>query len=303
MNKLGSNILLFYIKLSGLMPWWWLHYKASVLAFIMTHIKGYRSKVVDRNLQLVFGDNRHKRSFYKNFCDIVVESLKIFSLREEEARHRVDLVNAEVLHKLYDEGRNVVLAAGHMANWEIYGLALPGLVRFETGAIYKTLSNEVIDKAMKTSRSRAGMTIMEMSESRKWMDARKEAGSGPALVGYVFDQSPPNPNRAWWTTFLGVETPFFAGLDNYTKRYDAAVVYAAVKRTSRGRYELDFKLVLEDINSVEKGEVLDRCLGLLEEEIMKEPGNWLWSHNRWKHLRPEGDVLHKRKFCKFESWT
>jgi len=302
MKRLASCLLLCFMKLSGFMPLWWLYFKASGLAFFMTHVFGYRRKVVERNLNLVFGNIQHKGSFYKNFSDIVIESLKMFSWEADDVESRVDFVNVELLHKLYDENRNVVLASGHMANWEIYALALPGLVRFDTATIYKKLSDEIINDALLSSRSKAGMTIMEMSESRAWMDARKEEGRGPALVGYIFDQSPSSPNRAWWTTFLGVETPFFAGLDNYAKRYDAAVVYAAVTRVSRGRYELEFKLVLEDVSRVEKGEVLDRCLGFLEEEIAKMPGHWLWSHNRWKHLRPEGSALHERKFCKFESW-
>ena len=301
MKRLISHLLLCFMRLSGFMPMWWLYFKASGLAFFMTHVIGYRSKVVERNLNLVFGNIHHKHSFYKNLTDIVMESLKMFSWNAADVESRVDFVNVELLHKLYDEGRNVVLASGHMANWEIYALALPGLVRFDTATIYKKLNDEVIDEALLGSRSKAGMTIMEMSESRAWMDKRKAMGSGPALVGYIFDQSPSSPYRAWWTTFLGIETPFFAGLDNYAKRYDAAVVYASVTRVSRGRYELEFKLVLEDVSSVEKGEVLDRCLGFLEEGIVQSPGHWLWSHNRWKHLIPKGSVLHERKFCKFES--
>ena len=34
-------------------------------------------------------------------------------------------MNLEYMHKLYDEGKNVIFVGTHMANWEIFSLAMP----------------------------------------------------------------------------------------------------------------------------------------------------------------------------------
>jgi KDO2-lipid IV(A) lauroyltransferase len=262
----------------------------------MYYLIGYRKEVIRDNLKKAGANNKHVLGVYKNLCDIAFESLKLFSASDLSLKNRVAYINREVLDKLYSEGRNIVLAGGHMANWEIFSLALPIEIDHKTIAIYKKLSNEVFDSALKTSRERTGMDIVEMKEG--FSD-----GETPFLCSFIFDQSPRSPRHAWWTKFLGLETPMYPGLESFAMKHDAAVVYAAITRTSRGKYSMEFTLLEEEVKSVARGEVLDKCLGLLEKEIQKNPGDWLWTHKRWKHTRPEGVTLHKRMFSKFESWS
>jgi KDO2-lipid IV(A) lauroyltransferase len=42
---------------------------------------------------------------------------------------------------------------------------------------------------------------------------------------------------------------------------------------------------------MEYGEITKAHTRLLEAEIIKVPAYWLWSHKRWKHTRPEGEVM------------
>ena len=78
------------------------------------------------------------------------------------------------------------------------------------------------------------------------------------------------------------------------------MVYAVIRREKDGRYMMNLRLVDEDV--LQNGVVIDKCLGILEEEIVKAPESWLWTHRRWKHKRPENIKLHERKNSKFEGW-
>lgn len=73
-----------------------------------------------------------------------------------------------------------------------------------------------------------------------------------------------------------------------------AVVYASIRRVKPWHYTLHYELVAETVADLAEGEVLDRCLALLEREIRQDPSRWLWSHKRWKHQRPEGMPLNAR---------
>mgnify|MGYP000483199195 CR=1 FL=1 len=43
-------------------------------------------------------------------------------------------------------------------------------------------------------------------------------------------------------------------------------------------------------------------LSELEREIRESPSDWLWSHKRWKHSRPEGMIVQERRFeCKLDA--
>jgi KDO2-lipid IV(A) lauroyltransferase len=50
----------------------------------------------------------------------------------------------------------------------------------------------------------------------------------------------------------------------------------------QGRYEMTFIPICEDASKTTPEDILRRYYDLLEQEINETPGNWLWSHKRWK---------------------
>ncbi len=292
-----SRIALFFVRLYGFLPWWVVRIDAQAIAFLLTFVLGYRRKVIRQNLKLVGVKGVSEFGIYKNLCTLAFESLKLHSASIKSVESRVSYENLEVFNELYAKGKNVVMVGGHMANWEMFSLSLPQNVDFKTFAVYKKLNNKTFDKAIRKSRSRAGMQIVEMNDLRSLV---RDDSDEPKLISLVFDQSPLNPQTALWTEFLGVETPVYIGIEKIASMLDASVVYAAIRREKDGRYVMNLKLVEESVE--QNGEVIDKCLGILEEEIVKAPESWLWSHNRWKHKRPENIKLLDRKISKFEGW-
>lgn len=293
-----SRIILLLIYQWRLMPWWLLRVDAKILAFLLTYVFRYRGKVIRSNLKLVGAvPSVSLYAIYENFCLLALESMKLFSTSIKNVEKRVEYENLEILDDLHSKGKSVVFVGGHMANWELFSLSLPQRVKYKTYAIYKKLNNKVFDKAIKKSRSRAGMEIVEMNEMRRLVASSKNE---PILCSLVFDQSPQDPKNAWWTTFLGIETPVYSGMEKLAQRLDAAVVYAAIRRKGDGKYLMKLHLICEDAEA--EGQTIDKCLGLLEEEIVHAPENWLWSHRRWKHKRPSRVVFHERKITKFGGW-
>ena len=292
-----SRIALFFVHLYGFLPWWVVRLDAQALAFLLTYVLGYRRKLIRQNLKLVGAKGVSEFGIYKNLCTIAFESLKLHSASIKSVESRVSYENLEVLHELFANGKNVVMVGGHMANWEMFSLSLPQNVEFKTYAVYKKLNNQTFDKAIRQSRSRVGMEIVEMNELRFIV---KDDSDKPKLISLVFDQRPLKPQTAIWTEFLGVETPVYSGMEKIASMLNASVVYAAIRREKDGRYLMNLRLVEENVT--QNGEVIDKCLGILEEEIVKAPESWLWTHRRWKHKKPENIKLLKRKISKFEGW-
>ena len=296
------------MQMFGMQPWWMLHFEASVIAGFMAVVGGYRKGVVLGNIEKVFGKKKTQtlsKGFYNNFCDITVESMKLFCAKNHSVISRVEYSEAGVnlMNRLNNEGRHVILVGAHMANWEMYAMTFSQRIKSDTMALYKKLSDPIMDEEMRNSRERFGLKMVEISECKNWMENYiASSEKSPLIVGFGFDQSPHNADKSWWTTFLGVETAVYFGVEKWAKDYNAAVVYGGVKRVGRGRYVVDFRLVKEHFLDCKKGEVLDRCLGELEREIRESPSDWLWSHKRWKHSRPEGMIVQERRFeCKLDA--
>jgi KDO2-lipid IV(A) lauroyltransferase len=116
----------------------------------------------------------------------------------------------------------------------------------------------------------------------------------PWAVVMGFDQSPADPRKAWWTTFLGQETAWYYGLEKYARTYDMAVLYGHIRKPSRGHYVTEYELITDNPRSLPEGAILEACIARLEADIRANPAQWLWTHKRWKHRRPADLPLHPR---------
>jgi KDO2-lipid IV(A) lauroyltransferase len=79
-------------------------------------------------------------------------------------------------------------------------------------------------------------------------------------------------------------------------------VFFATRKTKRGYYEMELKLITEEADSKNWGEITEEHTRLLEMEIQKAPQYWIWSHKRWKREVPTDlEQLKKEQHAKFDQ--
>ena len=268
-----------------------LHALASVLAFLAQNVFKYRRKVIRDNIERSFPQqsadwyNRIESEYYLHFADITVESIKHFTIDNDTAMSRMKHVNSEAFKPFFEAGKSVLIAGGHLNNWELYAVTANQNIPHDAMAVYKKLSNPLMDKAVRESRQRFGLEMVRTVDAQAWMRDHAN-GPRPKAIVMGFDQSPANPRKAWWSEFLNQETAWYYGLEKWVHDYDLPVIYGHIYKDSRGQYTTRYEVVVNGSEGLEKGEVLSRCIALLEEDIRNHPSHWLWSHKRWKHKRP-----------------
>ena len=271
------------------------------LSWLLGRVIGYRREVILGNLRRSFPGltaDEHTRlyhAFMRHFADITVESIKHFSIDREDAHARMTHLKTEVFDPFFAARRSVLIAGGHMNNWERYALTADAAIPHKTMAIYKRLSNPAMDEAMRSSRERFGLKMVPTREAKQWVADHID---DPIAVVMGFDQSPADPAKSWWTTFLHQETAWYFGLEQFARTHDMPVIYGHIRKRSRGWYETEYELVTDDPRALPAGDILRRCIDLLEQDILDAPSEWLWSHKRWKHKRPADQPLHPRASTK-----
>lgn len=287
-----ASALLYYLII---LPLSWLPYPVLYLFsdfffVVMFYVVGYRKKVVFDNLRKSFPKKSEKeiygiaRKFYRHFCDLVVESLKNFSISNEQAQARMVQVDTKVMNRFAQEGKRVILSGGHYSNWELWAVAAaPGLDHVLM-AIYKRLNNKFFDAKMRSSRGKYGLQLLPTDEVAEYF--RKPESEKPEAVIFAIDQSPSNPKKAVWVKFLGRDTAALFGTEKYATELDLPVFYGRMEKVKRGYYRISYELVEEHPAKLAKGELTQKLHDLLEQDIQRRPELWLWSHRRWKH-RPE----------------
>ncbi len=279
-----------FLYLLALLPTRLLYFIADGIAWLLENIVKYRKDVVYANLRNSFPDKSDSEiktiahQFYRHFADAFVENIKATTISKQELLERINVPGVrEIFQPYWDRKQNVVIVLGHCGAWQWAGLVAPSLIPQRLFAFYNPLSNKYFDNFIKRTRSRYGMHLVSMRDYLRHVRARFDDVS--SLHFFLFDQGPTNVKRAYWTTFLNQETGFYYGPAHFAQEHDCAVLYVAVKYQSRGKYLATITKVTDAPNSMAAGEIIEQCVRLLEQQILEQPADWLWSHRRWKRKR------------------
>ncbi len=288
--------IIFYISLPfyyllSILPFPVLYGLSDLLYIILYRIMGYRTKVVMDNLRRSFPDKKPDEikqianRFYRHLCDLLLESFKTLTISKEEMLQRCYFQPEALplLQQLYDEGNNIIVMSGHLGNWEWGANTFGALSPFQLCVIYHPLSNPYFDRLMYRMRSRFQVKLIAMKQTLKVM--LQPSDGLPTATAFLSDQSPP-PSGAYWTIFLHQDTPVFMGAEKIARKLSNPVIYLHITKVKRGYYEIGVELLIADASATEAGEITERYTRRLEQDIIHQPEDWLWSHRRWKHQRP-----------------
>jgi KDO2-lipid IV(A) lauroyltransferase len=290
MKTLPTRLLLVILTAISRLSWKKLYKLSDIFRFLIFDLGHYRRNVILTNLRNSFPTYNSNtiesiaRDYYQNFTDIVFETIKLRSISRSDLLNRFDL-ETSILDYYSKKQQSVVVLAGHLGNWEMLNLFASAKLSYQIVVVYHELANDIFEDWFKKVRTRFGTEMVPMQEamSRALAPAEK-----PFLFVLINDQSPV-PQKAYWTRFLNQDTGIFRGGELIAKRLNAPVLYMGILRDDfkRGFYKAYFKLITENPKQEPANHILQSQIEYLEEDIKRQPDNWLWSHRRWKHARPQ----------------
>ena len=128
-------------------------------------------------------------------------------------------------------------------------------------------------------RTRFGTKITPVNQTLRDMVANRKQMTATAFIA---DQTATKKD-AYWTTFLHQDTAVFTGPEKLAVKFNYPVVYMNVQRPRRGYYEVFPELLIASPQEAKENEISEKFMKRLEQEIIRDPTVWLWSHRRWKH--------------------
>jgi len=225
------------------------------------------------------------RKFYRHFFDQVIESIALMHMSPKRILKHLTYKNPEIFEDLYKKNKGVILVAAHFGNWEWY-ISLQMLVSHKTLAIYKQLNNKYFDRMYIKIRSRYGMTPIPMNSILRELINREQKNE-LTLTYSLGDQRPLFRHIQYWTRFLNQDTPVYLGTEKIARKMNLAVVFSKMRKIRRGFYEIEFIPLIENSQETKEHEITDKYLSILEKTINERPELWLWTHKRWKHIKPD----------------
>lgn len=284
MKAIANKILIAFLLLISRLPFVVLWGISNLLYYLFYKILKYRVKVVRKNLKLSFPEKTGEelllleKKFYKYLSDLVVETVKGFTISRKSLEQRIDFQCGSIYDELYENRKSAIVVMGHSGNWEWVCRAAPIFMKNRIVVAYKPLSNPYFEKLMLRARTELGVIQIPMAQIGKFILQQKE----PYLLILAADQSPSDSKTSIWVNFLNQETAVLPGPEKLAVKFNLPVIFHDVNRTKRGVYKCTAKYLVKESSATQPGEITELHTMHLEQEIIKQPEIWLWSHKRWK---------------------
>lgn len=260
---------------------------SDVMFFLNYYLVGYRRKVITQNLRNSFPDKSEEeirkiqKKFYRNFSDYLVETIKSFSISETESRVRMQHINQDVFHEVQKEGKNIILLAGHVFNWEWINALARIVPQKHCHPVYRKVNSNFWENQMKKVRNKFGNEALEANEVI--LNIFRNKNDGDSIYMFVADQTPHFSHVTYGLEFMNQRTPAFIGYDKLATRMDLAFIYCEMKKVKRGYYQVNYYRIYPDNEKFTEHEVVRKFHKMLENTLHKHPDNYLWSHRKWKY--------------------
>jgi KDO2-lipid IV(A) lauroyltransferase len=274
------------------LPWSVIYLISDFVSFLMRTVLKYRQSTIYRNLEKSFPQKSKReireiaKAFYRHFTDQWLETLKLFTISEQEAIKRCKVTNPELLQKYAN--KHIICVMGHHNNWEMAAVSLDPQVVHQTVAIYNKVKDPFFDRKVRNSRSQFGMRMISKDEAKRSII---DPNDDPSIIYFVADQSGLTSKKVYWMPFLQQDTAVVTGPERYSRMLDAPVVFMTMKKVRRGHYEMIFEDLVSDPKILDDGEITLLHVKTLEKVIREEPEHWLWSHKRWKKGRRQHNQI------------
>ena len=124
MQWIGYLTLRLVVLIFWFIPFPVLHFISDGFAFLLHKVIKYRKKVINENLKRCFPNKTKEEiealtfKFYQNLSDIILETIKSFTMSVAQLQKRFTILNPETLNDWTDKGQSVLICGSHFNNWE-----------------------------------------------------------------------------------------------------------------------------------------------------------------------------------------
>ena len=244
----------------------------------------FRSKkVIESNIMKAFPDLDHnnvKKIIYKmwsNYGRILSEYVFLKDFRNSTLQDNFTIEGQEILNKIKESNQPVIFVSGHFNNFELMAMHIEKS-GINLAAIYRPLNNKFLNFIMEKIRKKyiCKNQIKKGISGTKQLLSFFKKGSSIALM---IDQRVSQGIKSNFFKHEALTTTIPA---QFVKKFNSKIVPIYIERTNY----VNFRLTIQEPREYHSDETIESITldlnNLLEKMILKNPGQWIWSHNRWK---------------------
>ncbi len=244
----------------------------------------FRSKnIIEKNISFAFPNTDQKfkqtiiNKMWKSYGKILAEYMFIKHFRKIESEQFLEIKGQEILEKIKNSNDPVIFVSGHFDNFELMAMHLEKS-GIDLAAIYRPLNNNFLNPLMENIRKK----YICRKQIKKGVSGTKEilkhfkTGTSIALM---IDQ---RVSQGIKCLLFGKEAFTTTIPAQFVKKFNCKIIPIYIERKNDENFMLEIMEPMIFNNDKNIKDITFELNQLLERMIIRNPNQWIWSHNRWK---------------------
>jgi len=244
----------------------------------------FRSKkIILSNIKKAFPENDSKHSdkltkiMWNNYGRVFAEYMFIKDFRFGKLQHNIEIEGHNILEEIKNRNSQVIFISGHFSNFELMAMYLEKS-GIKLSAIYRPLNNIFLNKIMEKIRKKyiCKNQIKKGIGGLKKIITLKKKNFSTALM---IDQRVSEGILSNFFNEKALTTTIPAQL---VRKFNIAVVPIYIERVKGINFKIIINKPIKFSKEISREEITEELNKIIENMIIRKPGLWTWSHNRWK---------------------
>jgi len=240
-------------------------------------------KIIHSNIKKAFPNlnskeiNKITKQMWNNYGRVFSEYMFIKNYRNKLFDTHITIRGLEILREIKKNNKPVIFISGHFSNFELMAMALEKH-EIKLAAIYRPLNNFFLNFLMEKIRKDhiCKYQIKKGLGGIREIIRLNQNGFSTALM---IDQRVSQGIKANFFNQQAFTTTIPAQL---VKKYNFPVVPLFIERYENIKFKITIQKPIYFSKSTTEKEITEKLNSLIEKMILFKPGQWIWSHNRWK---------------------
>ena len=217
------------------------------------------------------------KAMWANYGRILAEYVFIKELRNPKHKSNIEIKGQEILDKIKKDNEPVIFISGHFNNFELMAMHIEKS-GINLAAIYRPINNKFLNFIMEKIRKKyicKNQIKKGISGTKQLLSFFKKKSSIALMIDQRVSQGIKSNffNHKAFTTTIPAQ---------FVKKFKCKIVPIYIERIKGVNFRLTVYKPLEYSSNDSVDSITLNLNFLLEKMILKNPDQWIWSHNRWK---------------------
>ena len=239
------------------------------------------NNIIDQNL-LKFSnklsDQKKKEiisNMWSNYGMTFIEYVFLDNFKKGQSH--INIEGENILDKISRDNKPVVFISGHFANFELMSMEITKK-KINLATIYRPLNNIFLNPFMEYIRKKY-ICKKQIKKGRRGVKESVEYIKNNHSIALMIDQRVTEGKKikffdkeAFTTTLPG----------QLALKYNLDIVPIFIERTNNNLFNMKVYEPIKPANFKDTTEISEKLNKIIENMIIKNPNQWIWTHNRWK---------------------